>query len=145
MWGEELVAVSDVHHVFECYITGQKNKNGVKVVDHYHSLTLSLSLPCPFFESVVDIICTCIVHVERCTCRCRYRCTDVDTCRMVYMYMYSANPITSHVASYNSQLSPANRLHLNSELPNVHYSYLSLISLLIFLYTSTCTFMSFFF
>lgn len=31
MWGEELVAVSDVHHVFECYITGQKNKNGVKV------------------------------------------------------------------------------------------------------------------
>ena len=44
MWGEELVAVDDVHHVFECYITGEKNKNGVKVRRRYYSL----SLPYPF-------------------------------------------------------------------------------------------------
>ena len=31
MRGEELTCVEDVFHVFECYITGQKNKNGVKV------------------------------------------------------------------------------------------------------------------
>ena len=31
MWGEELARVEDVFHVFECYLTGEKNKNGVKV------------------------------------------------------------------------------------------------------------------
>ena len=31
MWGEELTSEEDVHHVFVCYITGKKNKNGVKV------------------------------------------------------------------------------------------------------------------
>ena len=31
MWGEELLCEEDVYHVFECYITGKKNKNGVKV------------------------------------------------------------------------------------------------------------------
>ena len=31
MWGEELTCPEDVCHVFECYITGEKNKNGVKV------------------------------------------------------------------------------------------------------------------
>ena len=30
MWGEELESVEDVCHVFECYISGKKNKNGVK-------------------------------------------------------------------------------------------------------------------
>ena len=31
MWGEELEKEEDVFHVFECYITGAKNRNGVKV------------------------------------------------------------------------------------------------------------------
>ena len=31
MWGEELTGPDDVFHVFECYITGEKNRNGVKV------------------------------------------------------------------------------------------------------------------
>ena len=31
MWGEELTSVGDVCDVFECYIRGEKNKNGVKV------------------------------------------------------------------------------------------------------------------
>ena len=31
MWGEELNCPEDVFHVFECYLTGNKNKNGVKV------------------------------------------------------------------------------------------------------------------
>lgn len=31
MWGEELTNEEDVAHVFECYLTGEKNKNGVKV------------------------------------------------------------------------------------------------------------------
>jgi len=31
MWGEELTSEEDVYHVFVCYITGKKNKNGVKV------------------------------------------------------------------------------------------------------------------
>ena len=31
MWGEELTKEEDVSHVFECYLTGEKNKNGVKV------------------------------------------------------------------------------------------------------------------
>ena len=31
MWGEELSCEEDVFHVFECYITGGKNRNGVKV------------------------------------------------------------------------------------------------------------------
>ena len=31
MWGEELQTIDDVCHVFECYISGKKNKNGVKV------------------------------------------------------------------------------------------------------------------
>ena len=31
MWGEELSKEADVSHVFECYLTGEKNKNGVKV------------------------------------------------------------------------------------------------------------------
>ena len=31
MWGEELEKEEDVFHVFECYITGMKNRNGVKV------------------------------------------------------------------------------------------------------------------
>jgi methylenetetrahydrofolate reductase (NADPH) len=31
MWGEALDSVEDVHQVFECYITGLKNKNGIKV------------------------------------------------------------------------------------------------------------------
>ena len=31
MWGEELTCLEDVFHVFECHITGQKNKNGIKV------------------------------------------------------------------------------------------------------------------
>ncbi|CAI8042483.1 Methylenetetrahydrofolate reductase [Geodia barretti] len=30
MWGEELNCPEDVFHVFECYLTGNKNKNGVK-------------------------------------------------------------------------------------------------------------------
>ena len=33
MWGEELTKEEDVSHVFECYLTGEKNKNGVKVGD----------------------------------------------------------------------------------------------------------------
>jgi methylenetetrahydrofolate reductase (NADPH) len=31
MWGEELNCPEDVFHVFECYLTGNKNRNGVKV------------------------------------------------------------------------------------------------------------------
>ncbi|CAI8034938.1 Methylenetetrahydrofolate reductase, partial [Geodia barretti] len=31
MWGEELNCPEDVFHVFECYLTGNRNKNGVKV------------------------------------------------------------------------------------------------------------------
>ena len=31
MWGEELTREEDVFEVFECYITGKKNRNGVKV------------------------------------------------------------------------------------------------------------------
>jgi hypothetical protein len=31
MWGEELACEEDVFRVFECYITGEKNRNGVKV------------------------------------------------------------------------------------------------------------------
>ena len=31
MWGEELTGPDDVFHVFECYITGEKNRNGVKL------------------------------------------------------------------------------------------------------------------
>ena len=31
MWGEELTGPDDVFHVFEWYITGEKNRNGVKV------------------------------------------------------------------------------------------------------------------
>lgn len=31
MWGEELGKEEDVYHVFECYITSKKNRNGVKV------------------------------------------------------------------------------------------------------------------
>ena len=31
MWGEQLEKLEDVYHIFECYISGKKNKNGVKV------------------------------------------------------------------------------------------------------------------
>lgn len=31
MWGEELTCEEDVFHVFQCYITNMKNRNGVKV------------------------------------------------------------------------------------------------------------------
>ena len=31
MWGEELRSEEDVFHAFVCYLTGEKNKNGVKV------------------------------------------------------------------------------------------------------------------
>ena len=31
MWGEELTCEEDVFHVFQCYITNTKNRNGVKV------------------------------------------------------------------------------------------------------------------
>ena len=31
MWGEELTRDEDVSEVFECYLTGKKNRNGVKV------------------------------------------------------------------------------------------------------------------
>ena len=31
MWGEELASEEDVYHVFQCYISNKKNKNGVKV------------------------------------------------------------------------------------------------------------------
>ncbi len=31
MWGEELMCEEDVFDVFQCYVTGEKNRNGVKV------------------------------------------------------------------------------------------------------------------
>ena len=41
MWGEELQSCDDVYHIFECYITGKKNKNGIKV---YNYLLIKLRL-----------------------------------------------------------------------------------------------------
>ena len=32
MWGEALTCEADVFHTFESYVTGEKNKSGVKVV-----------------------------------------------------------------------------------------------------------------
>ena len=40
MWGEELTCKEDVFHVFHCFITSHKNKNGVKVHDLWTQLQL---------------------------------------------------------------------------------------------------------
>ena len=32
MWGEELTSVEDVFEVFKCYISGENNRSGVKVI-----------------------------------------------------------------------------------------------------------------
>lgn len=33
MWGQELTCMEDVFEVFKCYISGENNKAGVKVIN----------------------------------------------------------------------------------------------------------------
>lgn len=41
MWGEELTSVQDVYDVFVCYISGEKNVNGKKVISSSFSSGLN--------------------------------------------------------------------------------------------------------
>ena len=44
MWLEELECLEDVYHVFECYITGKKNKYNIKVLVKLFHLLVHLSI-----------------------------------------------------------------------------------------------------